>query len=297
MPSQGRARDFALLFVLSSIWGGSYMLIKVALDTVPPVTVAAGRILLAALVLAVVVRVRGERLPAGPRAWAPFVVIAVFGNVLPFSLINWGELRIDSGLAAILTGFMPLATVLLAHVFIHDERFTAAKGWGLAAGLVGLVVLVGPDALAGLGSDVLAQLSVVGAAVCYAITTVYARRLRPRSPMETATASLIVAAVLIVPAALVIETPWTLAPSVVALGAIAVLGIVGTAAASLLVYHLIATTGATFTAQINYLIPMMGVAWGVAVLGERPSAGALFALVLILSGIGLSGRRPSPAPD
>ncbi len=292
MPSQGRARDFVLLFTLASIWGGSYMLIKVALDTVPPVTVAAGRILLAALVLAVVVRLRGERLPVGARAWAPFAPIAIFGNVLPFSLISWGELRIDSGLAAILTGFMPLATVLLAHGFIRDERYTAAKGWGLAAGIVGLIVLVGPGVLAGIGADVVAQLAVVGAALCYAVTTVYTRRLRLQSPLETATASSIIGAAMIVPAAIVLETPWTLAPSAAALGAIAVLGVVGTAAASLLVFHLIATTGATFTAQINYLIPLMGVAWGAAVLGERPSAGAFVALALILSGVGLTSRRP-----
>ena len=294
MSAPGRARDFAWLFALASIWGGSYMLFKVAIGTVPPVTVAAARILLAALVLAVVVRMRGERLPAGARAWAPFVVLAFFGSALPFSLINWGELRIDSGLAAILTGFMPLGTVLLAHVYIRDERFTATKGWGLAVGLVGLIVLVGPDALAGFGSDVVAQLAVVAAALCYAVATVFARRLRPRPPTETATASLIVSAAMIVPIALVIETPWTLAPSAVALGAIAVLGVVGTAAASLILFHLTATTGATFTAQINYLIPVMGVAWGAAVLGERPSAGAFVALALILSGIGLISRRPPP---
>ena len=91
-----------------------------------------------------------------------------------------------------------------------------------------------------------------------------------------------------------LDAPWTLAPSAAALGAIAVLGVVGTAAASLLVFHLIATTGATFTAQINYLIPLIGVAWGAAVLGERPSAGAFVALALILSGIGLTSRRPPP---
>ncbi len=293
MPA--RLRDFVLLFVLSSIWGSSYMLIKVALESVPPVTIAAGRIVLAAVVLVGVVRLRGQRLPGRPREWTPFVVLAVFGNVVPFTLISLSEQRIDSGLAAILTGFVPLATVLLAHVFISDERFTVHKGGGLALGFAGLVVLVGPDALAGLGADAAAQLAVVGAALCYAMATVYARRLSRVPPTVTAAATMTLAAALILPFSLVLETPWRLTPSVTGLVTVAVLGVVSTAAASLIFFRLVNVAGATFTSLINYLIPVVGVACGVLVLDERLSGAAFAALALILAGVGLISRRPAAA--
>ena len=291
MPPSASPRDLALLVLLSSIWGGSYMLIKVAVVTVPPVTIAAGRILLAAVVLVAVVHARGERLPSGARAWRPFVVLAVFGNALPFTLIGWGELRVDSGLAAILTGAMPLGTVLLAHAFTSDERFTVNKLAGLALGFAGIGALVGPDALAGLGGDVLAQLAIVGAAMCYAMSTVYARRLRLLTPTVTAAAAMATAAALIVPFSLVLDAPWRLAPTATAIAAVVALGLVSTAAASLIFFRLVRTAGATFTSLVNYLIPPIGVIWGTLILDERLSAEAVAALALILAGIAVINRR------
>ena len=292
MSPSASPRDLALLFVLASIWGASYMLIKVAVASVPPVTIAAARILIAALVLVAVVGLRGERLPRGARAWWPFVVLAVVGNAVPFTLIGWGELRIGAGLGAILTGVMPLGTVLLAHVFTSDERFTATTAAGLALGFAGIVVLVGPDALAGLGDDVLAQLAVVAAALCYAAATVYARRLKAVTPTVTAAATMAAAAALMVPFSLVFDAPWRLAPDAAALASVAALGVVSTAGASLIYFGLVRSAGATVTSLVNYLIPPIGVLWGVLVLGEKLTADAIAALALILCGIAAINRQP-----
>ncbi len=291
MIASAKPRDLALLFLLGAIWGSSFMLIKVAVATVPPVTIAAGRILLAAVVLVAFVRARGERMPSRAVAWGPFAVIAVLGNAVPFTLIGWGELRVDSGLAAILMGTVPLVTVLLAHLVISDERFTLNKLGGLAVGFAGVVVLVGPDALAGLGDDVRAQLAIFGAALCYAATTVYVRRLRGVTATVTAAATMVVATVLIVPFSLVIDTPWRLSPTPTAIAAVVALGLIATAGGSLIYFRLIRTTGATFASLVNYLIPPIGVIWGMLVLDEPLSAQAIAALALILCGIAVINRR------
>ncbi len=288
-------RDLALLLLLAAIWGSSYTLIKLALPTVPPVTVTAGRMIVAAAVMLVVIRLRGERLPSRLRDWAPYLVTGIIGNALPFTLINWGETRIDAGLAAILTGVMPLGTMLLAHVFISDERFTLRKGAGVAAGFAGLVVLVGADALAGLGAQVLAQLAVVGAALCYSASTVYARGLSRLSPTVMTAATMLTASAASVPVALVAEAPWRLEPGATAIAAIIVLGVGATAAGMLIFFVLVRSAGATLTALVNYLVPVMGVAWGWLVLAETPSLRALAALALILSGIAAINRRPRAA--
>jgi drug/metabolite transporter (DMT)-like permease len=294
MKLSPRAVNIALLLALSSIWGSSYMLIKIGLDTVPPVTVAAARIALGAATLLVVVQIRGLRLPRGVRAWTPFAVMAMVGNVLPFSLIAWGETHIHSGLTAILLGVVPVSTMVLAHIFTTDERFTANKLAGLAAGFAGLIVLVGPDALAGLGGSLAGKLAVVGAALCYATSIVYARRLRHVPVVVSGAASLAIATVIIVPVSLIAESPWQAAPSAASVAALVLLGVVGTALATLIFFRLVACTGATFTSLINYLIPLFGVLWGAAVLAERLPATALAGLALILSGIALVNRRPTP---
>jgi len=292
-PRAAGPRELALLALLSMIWGGSFMLIKLALVTVPPATIAAGRLAIAAGSLLIVARLTGIRLPRTLREWAPFFVLGILSSALPFALIGWGEQRIDSALAAILTGVMPLATAALAHLFTADDRFTRAKAAGLASGFAGLVVLVGGDALAGLGAHLAGQLAVVGAALCYAGNAVYARRLSAAwPPLATTTAAMIAAFAVILPASLLIDAPWRLAPDATAAWAILVLGVGATAGGSLIFYELVRTAGATTTALVNYLVPLAGVIWGAAVLGERPSVRAFIALGLILLGVALNNRRP-----
>jgi drug/metabolite transporter (DMT)-like permease len=239
-----------------------------------------------------VARLRGLRLPTGVRAWTPFAVMAVVGNALPFSLIAWGETRIPSGLTAVLLGVVPVSTMVLAHIFTADDRFTANKLAGLAAGFAGLVVLVGPDVLAGLGGGLVAKLAIVGAALCYATSIVYARRLRHVPVLISAACTLTLATVIMVPLSLALEAPWRLSPSATSVAALAVLGLLGTGVATMIFFRLIASAGASFTSLINYLIPLFGVMWGWAVLAEHLSATAFAGLALILSGVALVNRRP-----
>jgi drug/metabolite transporter (DMT)-like permease len=299
MASRGfRPVDYALLVTLAAIWGSSFLFIKLAVETIPPATLVAARLWLAAGGLLLFLHATGQRLPRGKANWTAITVIAVVGNVVPFAMISWGELAIDSGLAAILMSAMPLTSFVLAHIFISDERLSPTRLLGVIVGFAGIVVLVGPDALAGLGREVVAQLVVAGAACLYAVSNVYTRTSRVTAlPAAGTTAGvLLCAAVLSLPFALAIDRPWTLAPSSGSIWALIVLSLLCTSAANLILFHLLATTGATFVALINYMVPLFGVFWGAVFLGEALRLEALSALVLILCGVALTQIRRRSGP-
>ena len=287
-------RHLALLFLLASIWGSSFMAIKVGIETIPPLTLAAARVMLAAVVLWGFARLQGLDLPRGGRIWLYCFLLGVIGNGLPFTLINWGEERIDSGLAAILMAVMPLATVVMAHFFTVGDRMTPVKLAGVVIGFGGVVVLVGPEALKGLGGDVWRQLAVSGGAVSYAVAAILARNMPPAPLIARSAAVMIVASLVMAPLALAFEAPWTLNPSPEALLAGAYLGLIPTALATIILFHLLQSRSASFIAPINYLIPVFGVLWGVVVLGEGVSPQAATALAVILAGMAIAQfqRRP-----
>ncbi len=284
---------YVLLFVLAAIWGASFLFIKVAVVSIPPMTLVAARLVLAAAAMLVYLWATGRRLPREGAIWRDFVVLAVAGNIVPFLLITWGEVVIDSGLAAILMAIMPLSSLALAHFFTQDERMSRAKLAGMIVGFGGILVLVGPGVLAGLGREVLAQVAVAGAAVFYAIANVYTRvsGLVKLPASVTGAGVLLCASVLAIPLSLIVDRPWTLAPTTDALIALVILALVCTSLAYLILFHLITTTGATFVAFINYLVPVFGVIWGAAFLHETVQPGALAGLALILAGIGISRFR------
>ena len=289
-------RDYAMLLLLSAIWGSSFLFIKIAVDTVPAVTVTAVRIVTGAAILYAAARLAGQSMPRGAGVWGAIAAAAFFGNALPFSLISWGEEHIDSGLAAILMAVMPLTTVLLAHMFTADEKLSARKIVGVILGFSGLVVLMGPDKLAQLGDETVRQLAVAGAAVCYGINAIITKRLMHLPRRALAAAIMIVASVMIVIASLIVDQPWTLQPSMTAWSTMIVLGIFHTAIATLLMFALVRKQGASFFSQINFLIPVFGVVYGALLLAERPSANAYLALALILIGIAVvRGRGQPPA--
>ncbi len=286
--------DYLLLLAISAIWGASFMFIKLAVAEVPPMTLVAARIGLAALGLLLFLFATGRRLPRDLGLWRSFLVVAVIGNVTPFYLINWGEVTIDSSLAAILLATMPLVTLVLAHGFTRDERLTPMKGLGVAVGFGGIVVLVGPQALAGFGQEVVSQLAIAGAACCYAVSGIYVRRSRliALPAAVTATGVLTTAALVAAPLALIADRPWELpVPGAEALWSIVVLALLCTALAYLILFRLLATTGVTFVSLLNYIAPMFGVFWGALLLSEPLSLDALGALALILLGLALTQMR------
>ena len=295
MLNAGSVRNWSLLLALVAMWGSSFMFIKIGIATVPPVTLVASRLALGAVILYAIMRARGLVLPSPGRTWLPYIALAVLGNCLPFFLIAWGQQFIDSALAGILISIMPLATLVLAHFFIAGERMTMPRALGFAIGLSGIVVLMGPAALAGLGGSLgtaMAQVAVLGGALCYAGNSVLARRTITADFLVVSTAVLIVASALMVPVALVFEHDRSAMPSVGSIAAIVWLGIGPTALATLLYFQLIAAAGPTFMANVNYLSPVVALLAGVLLLGEQPGTTAIAGLMLILLGIALSRRLP-----
>jgi drug/metabolite transporter (DMT)-like permease len=279
--------------LLSLIWGASFLFIKLAVATIPPLSVAFGRTGLAAVLLYVVLRSRGSKMPGLGPVWGTFLLMGLFNGALPYTLITWAEIHIDSGLAAIVNALMPLFTVLLAHLFTGDERLTWMKVVGIFLGFLGVVALMGPAVLKGLGRDVLAQLAVMAAALCYAIAVIYGRRLKDIAPLVSATGQLFCAAFLTLPMVLVFDAPWGLSPSFISVAALTCLSLLGTALAYLLYYYLLPRIGSTNLSLVTYLIPVTGVFWGALLLGERLHWSAFLALGLILAGIaGVNNRLP-----
>lgn len=284
-------RQFGWLFLLSLIWSSSFMTIKVGVGSIPPVTLAACRVVVAAVVLYGFVRVQGAALPRGARFWTYCVLIGVIGNGLPFTLINWGEEHVDSGLAAILMSIMPLATVVLAHFFADGERMTRAKLIGVVIGFCGVVILVGPEALKGLGGDAWRQLAVAAGAFSYGVAMILARNMPPAPLIARSAAVMIVASVIMAPLALAVDAPWRLRPDDAAIAAAVYLGLFPTAFATIIFFHLVQTAGPSMVALVNYLIPVLGVGWGAVVLDEQVTAEAVAALVVILAGIAIAQVR------
>lgn len=286
--SRPGAGDYALLLLLSAIWGSSFLFIKLAVATAPAASSTAVRIAVAALLMIVIARAAGQSMPRGTRVWGLICLAGIFGNALPFTLISWGEEVIDSGLTAILMAVMPLSTVLLAHVLTADEKLNLPKGAGIVFGIAGLVVLIGPQKLMQLGEDTLRQLAVAAAAACYGLHAIITRSLVGLPRRALIAAILSVSFLMQLPFALILDKPWTLEPSAMSLGAMVVLGILHTALATLLMFAVVGRQGASFFSQINFLVPLFGVLWGVLVLSEVPPPNAYIALGLILIGIAIS---------
>jgi drug/metabolite transporter (DMT)-like permease len=225
--------------------------------------------------------------------------MGVIGNVIPFSLINWGEVRIDSGLTAILMSTVPLATIILAPAFVRDEPITAGKLIGVALGMAGVAVLIGPGALLGAHGALLGQIAVTTAALCYAVNGLVARQLPPM-PVEVISAgTLLCATIAGLPASLIVDRPWTIEPSALSVAALVGLGVINTAGGYLLLFRLVVRAGAGFASLNNFLVPLFGVMWGVLLLSERPSPQGLLGLLLILAGLAAvrlwPGRRAATA--
>lgn len=286
--------DWALLLALVAMWGSSFLFNKLSVATVPPSTLVAGRLALGALTLVVLLYMRGLRLPPPGPIWGAYALLGVLGNALPFFLIAWGQQTIDSALAGILIAAMPLGTLVLAHFVVQGERMTAKRAGGFALGFIGIVFLMEPAAVAGVGGarvQVLAQLAVLCGALCYSANSVLARLLIRSDFLVASAGTLLVAAVLMLPVAMLLDRPWTLQPGIGSIAAIVWLGLGPTAIATICYFRLISSAGPTFMSLVNYLSPAVAIFLGVTLLGEKPGAAAYAGLALILAGIAASQWR------
>ncbi len=284
--------EWLLLLLLSLLWGGSFLFAKVAVGELPPMTVAFLRVSIAAATLYAVVRMAGLEMPTGAQWW-PFLVMGAINNVIPFSLLFWAMTEVTSGLAAILNAATPLFTVLLAHFLTRDERFSVAKLGGVLIGLAGVAVLIGVDALDGVGLAVLAQFACVAAAVSYAFASIWGRQLVGRPPMVIATGQVTASSVLLLPIILVADTPWRLGmPSVLTIGAVLGLAVVSTALAYVIYFRILRVAGATNLMLVTLLIPVSALAFGVTLLGETVTANDIAGMILIGIGLAAIDGRP-----
>lgn len=281
--------EWGMLVFLSVLWGGSFLFVAVAVKQVPTLTVVLLRVGLAALVLHLVLLVLGVRLPRDGKIWRAFLVMGTLNNLVPFTLIAWGQIHIASGLASILNATTPLFTVVLAHYWTSDERMTVSRMLGVLVGFGGVVLMIGPAALADIGVDVFAQLACLAAAVSYAVAGLYGRRFVRDGvePLVTATGQVTASAVLLLPVVALADRPWTLtSPDAPVWAAIIALAVLSTALAYVVYFRLLATAGATNLLLVTFLIPVTAIILGALVLGERLESRQVIGMILI--GIGLT---------
>ncbi|MGI9308859.1 MAG: DMT family transporter [Gammaproteobacteria bacterium] len=285
--------DWFVLLALAFIWGSSYLMIELALRVWSPAQITGLRILAAAAVLLVAFWLRGEKWPRSMRAWVYFIAIAVLGNCLPFTLISWGQLELDSGVTSILASSTPLFVIVLAHVMLNDEPVKLVHLFGVVLGFIGVLVLLGHDVQSFFDlsdTSLLAQLAILAATFSYALSTVLTRLMPPSHPLVTSTAVLLIASLIMSPITFqAFRDPLDFTFDAVA--AVAFMGVMGTGISALMFFHVVDRCGARFVSLLNYMVPLWAVLLGVIILNERMSKDILAGGTLILFSLILANWR------
>ena len=278
--------NLVLLFILGSIWGTSFMFIKIVVSEIGPLTLVAGRLGLAALSMVVLLRLRRVPLSRERRIWGGYAVVGLLNGALPFALISWGEQFIPSGWAALLQATTPIFTILFAHILTQDDRIDLRKALGVVVGFAGVALLMWPEVRGGLNALAWGMLAVVGSSASYALASIFARvRLQGQPPMASAAGQFTMGFLYILPLAFVFERPLTISPSWQALASWVTLAILGTVVAYVIYFVLLARTSATFTTMVTYIVPINGLILGALVLGEPLSPLVLLSLGLVIAGV------------
>lgn len=298
MAKTNLSLELLLLLALATLWGASYTFIKIGIETIPPVTLIAARTLIAGTLLLAVLRWRGLSLPRDAATWRRFLFQACLNSVVPFTLIAWAEQTIDAGIASILNATTPIFAFLMTALITRHEAVTARKLVGILAGMTGISLIIGMEAFGGLGEQLLPQLAVVLATVCYAGAAIFGRGFKGLDPMMPAAGSLISGAALLIPVSLVVDRPWTLSPSAGSLLALVALAVFSTALAFAIYFRLIQTLGSVGATAQAYLRVPIGVAIGALFLGERLSDTAWIGLGCVIVGVAamtIPARRSAAA--
>jgi drug/metabolite transporter (DMT)-like permease len=294
--------ELLLLLVLATLWGASYSFIRVGVETIPPITFIAARTLIAGFLLLAVMRLRGVTLPRDGVLWRRFLFQACLNSVVPFTLIAWAERTVDAGLATILNSTAPIFVFLLTALITRHEPVTARKLFGIVAGITGIGLIVGIEALGGLGHELVAQLAIVAATICYAGAAIFGKTFKGLDPLLPAAGSMLCGAAILIPASLIVEQPWTLAPSTGSVLALFGLSVFSTALAFTIYFRLLHTLGSIGTTSQAYLRVPIGVAIGAVFLGESLGPSAWMGLLCVIAGVaamtmpGKVSLAPAKAP-
>jgi drug/metabolite transporter (DMT)-like permease len=283
--------QWGLLILLSVLWGGTFLFVGLALRELPPFTIVLARVATAAAILIPVVYMLGHRMPSTWRQWQPFVVMSMLNNVIPFSLMVTGQQTVASGLVAVLNAATPMFTLLVAYL-LAGEKLAANKLGGVALGMAGVAILVGPEALLGRAAQEIGMLMIVVAALSYGFSGLWGRRLKSSPPIVTAASQLTSSTVALLPLALVIEKPWLLPfPGLETVAAVVALASLSTALAYIIFFRIMAVSGPSNVMLVTLLIPLTAIPLGIWKLGDvllmRHFAGAA---VIGLSLLVIDGR-------
>jgi drug/metabolite transporter (DMT)-like permease len=286
-------RSLGLLLLLGSVWGASFLFIKVVVEETSPLALVQGRITFGALaVVAVMAFGRRRSVRVSPRLWAKVAVLAVMNTVVPFLLISWGEIHIESGTASVLNSTMPLFTALFAGLILVDERMTWLRLSGLLLGFLGVATLTGGDIIDVTDSSVLGQMAVVGAAACYGAGAVYARiLLRSEDPLDLCRLQLVIGALILAPALFAVDGVPNYNLSLEAWLSLITLGVLGTGLAYMAYLWLLGAIGSVRSSLVTYIVPITGLTLGWAVLDESIGINSIVGCALIILGVTTVIRR------
>jgi drug/metabolite transporter (DMT)-like permease len=308
------AVDLLLLAILSVLWGGSFIFVKIAIVAITPLTLVFLRVAIAALALGFVLKLTGQNLPRGRSAWSAFAVMGMFNNALPFSLLFWGQTalphEVAASLASILNATTPIFTVIVAHLVTRDEKLTRAKALGVTLGFAGVIAMVAPRIAAIPGAPIgdhglLGIAACLGGALSYALSGVFGKRFKSMGlpPLATAFGMLTTSALLMAVVAGFVEKPWRLPlPGAPVIEAVAALALISTALAYIIFFRVLASAGATNIVLVTFLIPISAIAMSITLLGEHPRPEHFIGMALIGLGLvaidgrvfGLTGPPPRP---
>lgn len=277
--------EFALLGLLAMLWGSSYLFIKIAVSEIPPITLIAFRVTIAAIFLFAVLSWKKEQLPRDSKTWRMLLVQSFFNSIGAWTLLAWGQQYIDSGLASVLNSTSPVFVFIFTALVTRHEVTSSLKLFGAFLGLLGVTLIVGVDVLAGLGQQVAGQLAAITGAILYACAAIYGKQFSHLTATATATGAMIWASGVLIPASFIFEQPWMLSPSITAIMAAVVLAVFCTGCALLIYFRLVKTLGSMGVASQAYLRAGVGVLLGVLFLGEYITPVIGFGLVAAILGV------------
>ena len=285
-------KSWLMVCILGVTWGSTFLVMELALRGMTPAWLAASRLSLAGLLMVAIQLYRRAPLfidPDGPRPWGALIVSALLSTAIPFNLLSWGQQYVTSGFAGVSMAAVALIVLPLAHFFVPGDRMTPRRVIGFGIGFVGVVVLIGGQALtsSGLVLEPLGRLACLGAASCYAISTIIMRRLPAVDAVNLAGAMLLIGAVVALPGAWIVEGPPRIPPKETLIWVI-LLGLVPTAGANILRVIVVRQAGPVFMSITNYIVPVFSVIAGWLILSEPLPGSLIWAMLLIMAGVGLS---------